>query len=313
MYALNLLEMTRGAGQHPVGLCGPGDEVLRALRVHRVRRVRAGPVGRGGRLLLRRHPAAGRDQRAAEGAVGGRPAPAGRDDDPVVGDPDPAAASSPNGCAGSWPTGPSTARRSGPAGSATASSNACSPRSGRTSCCASSCACSTRTSSFRRTGCARLSRAHLEQPYTVTLAGDGLHRRLRAGRVDHGLLRRQLQLARAGLVPGEPPHHRGTAAVRGLLRRRPSGGVPYRLGREAHARRDRRRPVPPPGAACSCSTRRAAGPLHGDYELFQTDERWRDLIPFYEYFHGDTGAGLGASHQTGWTALVVDLIITLPR
>jgi hypothetical protein len=54
-------------------------------------------------------------------------------------------------------------------------------------------------------------------------------------------------------------------------------------------------------------------PLHGDYELFQTDERWRDLVPFYEYFHGDTGAGLGASHQTGWTALVADLITTLPR
>jgi hypothetical protein len=52
-------------------------------------------------------------------------------------------------------------------------------------------------------------------------------------------------------------------------------------------------------------------PLHGNVELFQTDERWRDLVPFYEYFHGDTGAGLGASHQTGWTALVVDLIMTL--
>jgi hypothetical protein len=52
-------------------------------------------------------------------------------------------------------------------------------------------------------------------------------------------------------------------------------------------------------------------PVHGDCELFQRDERWRDLIPFYEYFHGDNGRGLGASHQTGWTALVVDLIITL--
>jgi hypothetical protein len=52
-------------------------------------------------------------------------------------------------------------------------------------------------------------------------------------------------------------------------------------------------------------------PVHGHYELFQTDPYWRDLIPFYEYFHGETGAGLGASHQTGWTALVVDLIMTL--
>jgi hypothetical protein len=52
-------------------------------------------------------------------------------------------------------------------------------------------------------------------------------------------------------------------------------------------------------------------PVHGDSPLFQHREHWRDLIPFHEYFHGDTGAGLGASHQTGWTALVVDLILTL--
>jgi len=52
-------------------------------------------------------------------------------------------------------------------------------------------------------------------------------------------------------------------------------------------------------------------PVLGDVELFQRDEHWRDLIPFYEYFHGDTGAGLGAAHQTGWTALVIDMIMTL--
>jgi hypothetical protein len=52
-------------------------------------------------------------------------------------------------------------------------------------------------------------------------------------------------------------------------------------------------------------------PVLGEVELFQRDARWRDLIPFHEYFHGDTGAGLGASHQTGWTALVIDMIITL--
>jgi hypothetical protein len=38
---------------------------------------------------------------------------------------------------------------------------------------------------------------------------------------------------------------------------------------------------------------------------------WRDRISFHEYFHGDTGAGLGASHQTGWTALVIDVLATL--
>ena len=50
-------------------------------------------------------------------------------------------------------------------------------------------------------------------------------------------------------------------------------------------------------------------PVFGDYTKFQDDRSWHDLIPFHEYFHGETGAGLGASHQTGWTGLVADLII----
>ena len=49
-------------------------------------------------------------------------------------------------------------------------------------------------------------------------------------------------------------------------------------------------------------------PIYGGQEKFQTDPHWRDLILFYEYFHGDNGAGLGASHQTGWTALTAALI-----
>jgi len=57
-------------------------------------------------------------------------------------------------------------------------------------------------------------------------------------------------------------------------------------------------------------TRGADGrrPVFGATEKFQTDPHWRDLIPFHEYFHGDNGAGLGAAHQTGWTALVAKLI-----
>ena len=49
-------------------------------------------------------------------------------------------------------------------------------------------------------------------------------------------------------------------------------------------------------------------PINGTLEKFHTDPHWRDLILFHEYFHGDTGAGLGASHQTGWTALVAKLL-----
>jgi hypothetical protein len=50
-------------------------------------------------------------------------------------------------------------------------------------------------------------------------------------------------------------------------------------------------------------------PVFGGYELFQTDPAWHEQLWFHEYFHGDTGAGLGASHQTGWTGLVAECLL----
>ncbi|AFY61115.1 hypothetical protein [Synechococcus sp. PCC 6312] len=50
-------------------------------------------------------------------------------------------------------------------------------------------------------------------------------------------------------------------------------------------------------------------PVYGETEKFQTDPHWRDLILFYEYFHGDNGAGIGASHQTGWTGLIARYLV----
>jgi len=57
-------------------------------------------------------------------------------------------------------------------------------------------------------------------------------------------------------------------------------------------------------------TRDASGrrPVYGGAEKFQTDPNWRDLVLFYEYFHGDNGAGIGASHQTGWTGVIARII-----
>jgi hypothetical protein len=49
-------------------------------------------------------------------------------------------------------------------------------------------------------------------------------------------------------------------------------------------------------------------PVYGSIAKFQGDPEWRDLLQFHEYFHGDTGAGIGASHQTGWTGMVAHLI-----
>lgn len=49
-------------------------------------------------------------------------------------------------------------------------------------------------------------------------------------------------------------------------------------------------------------------PVFGDIGKFRTDAHWRDLVLFHEYFHGDSGAGAGASHQTGWTGIVTKLM-----
>jgi hypothetical protein len=54
-------------------------------------------------------------------------------------------------------------------------------------------------------------------------------------------------------------------------------------------------------------------PVYGQSDKFQSDPHWRDYILFYEYFNGDNGAGLGASHQTGWTGIVAKLIEVFGR
>jgi hypothetical protein len=159
-------------------------------------------------------------------------------------------------------------------------------------------------------GLRALSRAHLDQPYTVTLGGTDF---------------------RVGYEPGEsttsefggnsnwrgpiwfPVNHLIIEGLRrfgeffgdDLVVEYPTGSG-HKLSLTAIADDLSRRLV-------SLFLLDADGrrPVHGDHELFQRDERWRDLVPFHEYFHGDTGAGLGAAHQTGWTALVVDLILTL--
>jgi hypothetical protein len=90
-----------------------------------------------------------------------------------------------------------------------------------------------------------------------------------------------------------------------------------RQGRGAEVRGTEDRPVSFPELARAIADRliriftrdnQGRRPVHGASRLFQEDPHWRDYLLFYEYFHGDTGAGLGASHQTGWTALVASLI-----
>jgi hypothetical protein len=54
-------------------------------------------------------------------------------------------------------------------------------------------------------------------------------------------------------------------------------------------------------------------PCHGGDRRYAEDPHWRDLVLFYEYFHGDSGRGVGASHQTGWTSLIVRCIQDLAK
>ena len=88
---------------------------------------------------------------------------------------------------------------------------------------------------------------------------------------------------------------------------------PTGSGQQRTLRRDRAGPRRPARLDLAARTPTAAGPVYGDTERLQTDPAWKDNLTFNEYFHGDNGAGLGATHQTGWTALVADLILDPPR
>ena len=88
--------------------------------------------------------------------------------------------------------------------------------------------------------------------------------------------------------------------------------MPYRIGEPDDALRGREGDHE---AAVGDLPARRSGrrPVYGGTAKFQDDPHWRDLILFYEYFHGDNGAGLGASHQTGWTGVIARLIDLFAR
>ena len=119
-------------------------------------------------------------------------------------------------------------------------------------------------------------------------------------------------LARTRLVPDQLPDHPGTVAVRRVPRPGLHPGVPDRVRATLEPAGDRRRPVRPADRHLAARPRRPPPRLRRRDKL-QTDPAWKDNLLSFEYFHGDNGAGLGAMHQTGWTALVADLIIDPPR
>src|SRR5262249_42873277 len=124
-----------------------------------------------------------------------------------------------------------------------------------------------------------------------------------AGGVRLGHVRRELELARPHLDAGQCPDHPSPDALLPVLRRRVHRRVPHGL-------RPADDPVPGGGGAFRRRTNiflkdeDGGRPVHGGTSTFQEDPHWSDCLLFYEYFHGDNGAGLGASHQTGWTGLI---------
>ncbi len=163
-------------------------------------------------------------------------------------------------------------------------------------------ACWTRTSSFRHTASAASPACHRDHPYVLSSDGASHTGGLRTGRIAHRPVRRQLQLARAGVVPAELPDHRIAAEVPPLPGRRIPGGVPVAVG-QADAPGGR-------GGGDFAAAVAAVSPGRNRKAPRSRAVRngRRELVLFHEYFHGETGEGLGASHQTGWTALVAKLL-----
>ena len=133
-------------------------------------------------------------------------------------------------------------------------------------------------------------------------------RRLRAGRIDDRPVRRELELARAGVVPGQLPVHRVAAALGRRAGRDVHGRVPDRLRAALTAARGRRASWRCGWSSIWLPDEDGKRPVYRGIERLENDPDWRDLLLFHEYFHGDTGAGIGASHQTGWTGLVAHLL-----
>ena len=132
--------------------------------------------------------------------------------------------------------------------------------------------------------------------------------RVRAGRIELGPVRRQLQLARADLDADQLHADPGDREVPPLPRRRLQGrrcraSAISELTLNEIAKLISDRLVTSSAAEPTAAFRRCRAD-----SPFQRDPHWQDLLLFNEYFHGETGLGLGAMHQTGWTGLVANLV-----
>ena len=161
-------------------------------------------------------------------------------------------------------------------------------------------------------GIRSLSRYHQDHPFMFWVGAPGVQGPVPAGRIEQRDVRRQLQLARPGLDAGQRADHPGAAEPLRVLRRRVQGGVSDRVGPVHDAVRGGPGDRAPPRGHVSPRRRRTAARLRRDGEVPAGPALARPDL-FYEYFHGDNGAGLGASHQTGWTGLIAVLLDLFAR
>jgi hypothetical protein len=155
-------------------------------------------------------------------------------------------------------------------------------------------------------GVRSLSRFHRDSPYTLSLGGQEWTVDYEPAESHTTVFGGNSILARTVWFPLNYLLIEALQRFQPLLRARLQSRASRRLGRTANARRGGGRPVGP--ARVALPARRVRSPPGFGDDLPATDLLWRDKILFYEYFNGDTGAGLGASHQTGWTALVAKLL-----
>ena len=182
-------------------------------------------------------------------------------------------------------------------------------RRASSTCCGSSSGSSTRTAFLSPYGLRAVSRWHLEHPFTL----DG--RRLRTRRSTTSRPSRPPACSAATRTGAGRSGSRSTTSSSTRCSATPATSAtsvkleyPTGSGERAHARRDRRGHPPPADLALPRRRGRPAARASAGSTGCRHDPAWKDNILFNEYFHGDNGAGLGASHQTGWTGLVADMI-----
>ncbi len=157
-------------------------------------------------------------------------------------------------------------------------------------------------------GIRSLSRYHAEHPYVFHVGGQEYRVSYLPAESDTGMFGGNSNWRGPIWMPVNGLIIRALLQYYTVLRRRLHGRVPDRLRPADDPVPGRRGDRAPAGQHLPARTTDGQRPVYGGTRKFQDDPHWRDLLLFYEYFHGDNGAGLGASHQTGWTGIIARIM-----